>query len=418
MLTTRGLTLGVGGVLLWAVGRLLGVTELHIVAVSSAALVVIGGLTGALSTASISARRTTTARRLAHGATSEVVINLRNGARTPSPLLLVEDGCPSALLDNPSDGGPRFALSGLAPGRVVALRYRIVGSARGRYELGPLRVHVRDLFGLTQRTRRAPAPGQAPVSQILVYPPIEALPPGAISGHHHGSGSHMQRRLLNTGDEFSTVREYVEGDDLRQVHWPSTAHRQTLMVRQQEQPWRPQAMLLLDARRAAHSGSGADSTLEKAVSVAASLVTHLASRGYTLRLVVTESTRRVAPVEDRERLLDRLAGLQPSTVPSLAPAIERVRGGEGLLTAILRPPPASPCPIAGHPDARALLRAGRAYAGRIGVVIARGGRDRRATELAAVLTAAGWTATTVAPGQALAEHWPRSATARPRLVVP
>lgn len=414
VLTARGLTLGVGGGLLWALGRLFGVAELHIVAVTSVALVVMGGLTVARSTARVSAQRTISTPRLAHGAAGEVTIGLRNDARAPSALLLVEDGCPDALLGGSQGSAPRFILPGLAPGRAATLRYQIVGGTRGRYQLGPLRVAVRDPFGLTQRARRDPI-----TSQILVHPPVEALPPGAISGYHHGAGPRLQRQLLNTGDEFSTMREYVQGDDLRQVHWPSTAHRQTLMVRQQEQPRQPQAVLLLDTRRAAHPGSGAGSTLEKAVAVAASLVAHLASRGYALRLVTTEPgapTRRAAPVEDRERLLDRLAELQASPALGLAPAIERARGGEGLLVAVLRPPPASG-PAGGHPDVRALLRAGRSYAGRIGVVIAGSDQDRRAAELAAAITTAGWTATTVAPGQALAERWPRTTT-RPRLTVP
>ncbi|MGH8901964.1 MAG: DUF58 domain-containing protein [Egibacteraceae bacterium] len=406
VLAPRGLTLTVGGVLLWAAGRLLGVTELHIAAVTSVTLVALGGLVAALSNATVSARRTITTTRLAHGATGEVVLELRNDARLPSSPLLVEDDCHYALLDHQSGDRPRFVLRRLSPGRVVTLRYPIVGSARGRYEIGPLRVHVRDPFGLAEWTRSDTASGQ-----VLVYPPIETLPPTAISGHHHSSGSTRQRRLFSTGDEFHTLREYVEGDDLRQVHWPSTAHRQTLMVRQHEQPWQPQATLLLDARRAAHTGSGADSTLEKAVSVAASLVTHLAGRGYTLRLVTESSTRHAAPSEDRERLLDRLAALQASTVPGLTPAIERARGGAGLLLAVLPPPP-GPDSITGHPDIRALLRAGRPYTGRIGVVIAGNGHDRRATELAAILTAAGWTTTTLAPGQTLAERWPRQRMGR------
>jgi uncharacterized protein (DUF58 family) len=382
--------------LLWAVGRLLGVTELHIVAVTSVALVAMGGIVVALSTATVSVQRAITTPRLHHGATGEVLLHLHNHTRLPSSPLLVEDDCSDVLLDDCRDNEPRFVLAGLGAGRIVTLRYPIVGGARGRYEVGPLRVHVRDPFGLTQWTHRDSTTGY-----VLVYPAIEALPPDAIRGHHHGSGSSPQHRLLNTGDEFYTMREYVEGDDLRQVHWPSTAHRHKLMIRQQERPWRPQAMVLLDTRRAAHTGSRVDSTLEKAVSVTASLAMHLSGRGYTLGLVTEELT-----LADRDRVLDRLAELQASAVLGLRPAIERIRGGEGLLVAVLRPPPGS-CLIAGHPDVRALLRAGRPYAGRIGVVIAESDHDQPATELAAALSAGGWATTTVAPGQALPERWSR-----------
>jgi uncharacterized protein (DUF58 family) len=396
----------VGGILLWAVGRLLGVIELHIAAVTSVALVGLGCLRVVLSTATVSARRTITVPRLAYNAAGEVIVDLCNDGRLPSSPLLVEDDCPYGLLSDPSGGGPRFVLPGLGPGRAVSLRYEIAGGARGRYELGPVRVHVRDPFGLAQLTRRDTETGT-----VTVYPLIETLPPNAISGHHHGSESTRQRRLLTTGDEFHTMREYVDGDDLRRVHWPSTAHRQTLMVRQQEQPWQPQAMLILDTRRAAHSGSGADSTLEKAVSVAASLITYLASRGYTLGLV-TEADRRTMPVESVERLLDRLAELRASALPGLAPAIERARRGEGLLVAVL-PPPSDSGPITGHRDIRALLGAGRPYLSRVGVVITPSEGDQRAAELAAVLAAAGWATTTLAPGQALAARWSRITARQP-----
>jgi len=39
------------------------------------------------------------------------------------------------------------------------------------------------------------------------------------------------------GDDFYALRPYVVGDDMRKVHWPSTARRDELMVRQDELPW-------------------------------------------------------------------------------------------------------------------------------------------------------------------------------------
>lgn len=403
VLTPRGLTLLFGGVLLWAVGRLLGVDEVGTVAVASATLVVVAGVSVALSTATISARRTITTLRLPHGASGEIVLDVRNNARLPCSLLLIEDRCPSPLFGHRS--GPRFVVPSLGPGRVASLRYRVVGGARGRYTIGPLQVYIRDPFGLTQRTR-----GYTTTAQVLVHPPIEALPTGAIRGRHYGTGSTQQRRVLNAGDEFYTMREYIRGDDLRQVHWPSTAHRQVLMVRQQEQPWQAQATVFCDTRRIAHQGAGADSTLEKTVSVAASLVSHLAARGYALRLVTEADDRRVR-VESRARLLDRLAALQASAVRALAPALEGIRGGEGLLVAVVAPPSGTGT-VAGHPDVRALVRAGHGYSGRICLVMGSGSRDRWPEELARVLTGAGWTTTTVAPGQALNDRWPRSAVQR------
>jgi uncharacterized protein (DUF58 family) len=394
-LTPRGLTLLGGGVLVWGLGRLLGVSELHVIAATSVALVGVCAVSVVLATATIAARRTITAPKLRFGAPGEVVLDLRNDGRLPSSVLLVEDGCHYVL----REGGqaPRFVVPGLGPNRVVSLRYEIQGRARGRYPVGPLRISVQDPFGLTQRTRR-----YAATDSVLVYPPIETLPPGVVRGRHHGSGSSQQRRLFTSGDEFYTMREYAEGDDLRQVHWPSTAHRQRLMVRQQEQPWQAQATILLDTRRVAHRGTGPDSTFEKAVSAAASLVVHLTERSYQVRLV-TEADARGVRAQDREALLERLAEVRPSPLPSLGPALEFVRRGGGLLVAIVAAGTTEP--LGESPDVRGLLRAGQGHTSRLAVVASAGPDDDRADRLVALLTASRWTATTVAAHELLAQRW-------------
>nr|MBA2529185.1 DUF58 domain-containing protein [Euzebyales bacterium] len=262
MITRRGVHLLLGALALYGVGRFLGVAELYVVAAACAALVVTGVAAVRLSTATISARRSLSSDRIPSGGTSDVVLELRNDARLPAALLLVEEDCHHGLAST-----PRFVVPGLAAGRSVTLRYTLTGGSRGRYPVGPLRVRVRDPFGVAQRVRRYRS-----TAEVVVYPRIEPLPKGSIAGMHHGSGASDIRRLFTTGEEFYTMREYVTGDDLRQVHWPSTAHRQTLMVRQQEQPWQAEATVFCDARVAAHHDRGPDSSLEKSVAVAASLV--------------------------------------------------------------------------------------------------------------------------------------------------
>lgn len=397
------MSLLVAALVLWLVGRVVGVDELHVVAAATAALVAIAALAVRLSSTTVSVRRTVTTPRLAAGASGEVVLELRNEARVPASLLLVTDDVHLALAEP-----PRFVVPGITPGGTVALRYPITGAARGRYRVGPLRVRVRDAFGLTQRVRRYHGTGE-----VLVYPQVETLPDAGLAGSHHGSGASQLRRLFSAGDEFYTMREYVTGDDLRQVHWPSTAHRQRLMVRQQEQPWQAQATLLCDTRAAAHRGGGQDSTLERAVSVAASVLWHLAERSFELRLATEVDVR--PPGRQRwESLLDRLAQVEASTVPSLAAALQGLRGSgaEGLLIAVLAPPPGD-APVARHLDTRALLQTGRAYHRRIAIVVETG-RAGRAGELSGLLRTGGWRAVVLRPGRSLAEDWRDLVTARRR----
>jgi uncharacterized protein (DUF58 family) len=69
------------------------------------------------------------------------------------------------------------------------------------------------------------------------------------------------------------------------VHWRSSAHAGELMVRREEQPWQSRATLFVDNRRFAHRGTGPASSLEHAVSFAASVAVHLVQRGFSVRLV-------------------------------------------------------------------------------------------------------------------------------------
>ena len=66
-------------------------------------------------------------------------------------------------------------------------------------------------------------------------------------------------RLGRSGDEFYSLRPYVVGDDLRRVHWPSTARRDELIVRQDERHWQGRTTVLLDVRRAVHTPTSASS---------------------------------------------------------------------------------------------------------------------------------------------------------------
>ncbi|HWB71985.1 MAG TPA: DUF58 domain-containing protein, partial [Egibacteraceae bacterium] len=407
LITPRGLALLGCALLAWLVGRLLGVAELYVAAASAGALVAAGAIAVRVGSESIAVRRGLTTRFIHHGGSAEVLLTLRNDARLAAPLLLVEDAHHRALAPP-----ARFVVPGLVSGRSVTLRYRLHGATRGRFTVGPVRITVRDPFGATQRVRR-----YSGCDRVVVYPRIEPLGTDLPRGAHQGSRASPDRRVLLAGDEFYTMREYVTGDDLRLVHWPSTAHRARLMVRQHEQFRHAQATVLCDARAAAHVGAGADSTLEKSVSAAASVVWHLADRGYQLRLVTVER-HGPAVIESRQALLARLAELRPSRAASLAPALAamKAQGGEGVVVAVVAPPPGGGPPTR-HPDVRALLGAGRSFSDRVALVVA-GRDDDRAQVLAALLVAAGWRAVTVSPSDRLADRWALVAGARRGVAAP
>jgi uncharacterized protein (DUF58 family) len=115
------------------------------------------------------------------------------------------------------------------------------------------------------------------------------------------------------------------------------------MIRQDEARFYPRATLLLDARAGAHRGSGADGSLEWAVSAAASTLWHLGRQGFSLRLATDDRD----PTSTRsgrlgtESLLEALAVLHASPTRSLLQAARRIArrpGAEGALIAIIAPP--------------------------------------------------------------------------------
>lgn len=397
MLTVRGAVLLTAAGLLWLVGRLLGVDELHVAGVAAAALVALAWLAVRLPGDRIAVRRVPGVSHLAFDAEADVTVDVRNDSRWAAPDLVVEDAVPEPLAASSS----RFVVEGLKRGRTARLRYRIRGTRRGRFALGPARLRLTDPFDVARRTRRTQR-----VDELVVYPRIEALPEVGAAQLPHGRSDGDQHRMLNLGDEFHTMREYVQGDDLRRVHWPSTARQQKLMVRQHEMPWRAETTILLDTRGGVHTGAGPASTFEATVSAAASCASHFAHRQHLLRLA-TESDRHAPAVVSRQDLLDRLAVVGPSTVPNLGGVAERLRagGGHGLLLACVVPPPGGD-PVVTAPDTRALLRAGRGFSNRIAIVVHPPGVDERAGELVSLLRAAGWRSVALSAGSALADVWP------------
>ena len=111
--------------------------------------------------------------------------------------------------------------------------------------------------------------------------------------------------LSRLGEDDAVVRPYRHGDDLRKVHWRSTARRDELMVRVEERPWRGGTTVLLDHRLVAHRGSGPGASLEWAVSLAASICLHLHRYGHQVRLVGEPVLDRQACERDRAQTAAR-----------------------------------------------------------------------------------------------------------------
>ena len=202
-------------------------------------------------------------------------LRVDNVSRMPTGLLMLQDRVPYVLGPR-----PRFVLDRVESGGHREVSYRVRSDLRGRYPLGPLQLRLTDPFGMCELTRSFTAS-----DTLTVVPRIEPLPPVRLAGEASGHGESRTRALALAGEDDVIPRGYRHGDDLRRVHWRSTARYGELMVRREEQPHRARCTVLLDTRRTAYHGIGPDSAFEWAVTGAASVAVHMLERGYAVRLL-------------------------------------------------------------------------------------------------------------------------------------
>jgi len=162
------------------------------------------------------------------------------------------------------------------PGRERAEMIEVPPLPRGVHTVGPL-IHVRtDPLGLLRRR-----PRWAGMEELLVRPRLavlRALDPGLISDLDGVPSDHPAASDL----AFHALREYVRGDDLRHVHWRSSAKADTLLVRQYVETRRSEAVVVLDDDVAAYA-DGAE--FEVAVSAAASMAVRAMRDDFDVTLV-------------------------------------------------------------------------------------------------------------------------------------
>ncbi|MET9291737.1 DUF58 domain-containing protein [Streptomyces sp. NPDC003077] len=360
----------------------------------------------------VSGSRTLSPARVPAAAESQVRLRLENVSRLPTGVLMLQDRVPYVLGPR-----PRFVLDRVEAGGRREVSYRVRSDLRGRFPLGPLQLRLSDPFGMCELSRSFHA-----YDTLMVVPRVEPLPPVRLVGDASGYGDGRQRSLALAGEDDVIPRGYRHGDDLRRVHWRSTARYGELMVRREEQPQKARCTVLLDTRRTAHFGAGPDSAFEWAVSAAASTATHLLERGFSVRLLTDAGTSVPGPdgvggygggtdsADAAGLLLDTLAVVEHSEEPGLSRAYDVLRGGnEGLLIAFFGDLDEEQAAVAGRMRQRtgaavAFVLDGDAWASGPGGIRLTGGQTPLAERLR-LLHEAGWKALPVSPGDALADLW-------------
>jgi uncharacterized protein (DUF58 family) len=198
--------------------------------------------------------------------------------------------------------------------------YDVQDVPRGRHAFSPVRLSITDPFGLAE-AELALDERQA----LVVFPRLTELDRLFFDS---GAGPEHGRRLLlrrPVGFELHSVRDYQQGESLRRVHWPSTARRGALMVKELEDSPRDEVAVLLDGEAAAVVGTSPDSSFDTAVRVAGSILLAQLRRGRRCVLAVNTSGRAMQTVSSEgewQRALELLAAVEPDADRPAAALLE------------------------------------------------------------------------------------------------
>jgi uncharacterized protein (DUF58 family) len=259
---------------------------------------------------SVGVSRRVTPFQVHDGDRAIVEVTLSTSRRIPQAIVLDEV---SGL------GTARFVADRVEPHNPMIARYEVLCRPRGVYTVGPAIVQVRDPLALCEAGGTA-----GKIDRLVVYPAVEDLD-GLPLGRGHDPTVNTSRASFSQtgGEDFFTLREYQQGDDLRRVHWPSSAKRGELMIRQLEMPWQSRALVLLDPRQTAYPDAEA---FEHAVRGVASAFRHLFRNGYTPTLWIGNGSGTVVGSSEGYGIaMEELAAVQPAPVLDLKTALARLR---------------------------------------------------------------------------------------------
>jgi uncharacterized protein (DUF58 family) len=311
-MTRRGrLTLALGA-LAYVVAWLFGAQALYPAATGLVLAPLAASAWVRLAAGPIELRRRAGSGTLLEGEDVWVTIQAQPQARVPAPSLVVSERL--ARL-----GTRRTQLR--RAGRFHRGTYVLERVARGRYAVEESSAAIEDPFGLARVDIELGSGGA-----LVVYPRLVAL-----DRLFSESGAHAQdgRRLLlrrPSGFDLHSVREYEQGESLRKVHWPTTARRGQLMVKELEDAPRDEIAFVLDADAATVAGESFDVQVRAAGSI---LRVH-AAHGRRAVLALNTAARPSARVSSLEgdwlAALELLAAAEPDGTRPVVELLAREAG--------------------------------------------------------------------------------------------
>ncbi len=390
-LTTRGRCLLAGGIAAGVCGFVLDERDLLRVAAFAVLLPVLAMLAGSLRRTRLTASHQVSPSRIGPGTAGQVSLQISNagGGRTGA-LEVFEQPTPDLA------SGTNCLIPPLRAGHRAQSDYSLLAERRGRFVIGPPTVRFGDPFGLWEDYRTLPAR-----TEVLVVPRVVDLAGMPISTGTRSAASDRAMSGASGGDPDVGIRHYRSGDDIRTIHWRASARHDDLMVRLEEPVSHGGAVVMLDHRATMHAGRGVRSSLETAVTLAASISLHLLSQEHQMRLTTHTGSLLASGRDIEDDVLAALAVLEPDPIGGLNPT---AIAGSGLIVVILG--------AVDPPSARLLTAARPRGTNAIALVLRTQDWDPQGQlpdpSAVGVLRAGGWRTVTIGSDDSLAVAWNRA----------
>ncbi len=246
---------------------------------------------------------------------------------------------PGVRVEVPVGSGlAEFAAPSLPRGDSHSDVFLVPTSRRGIIPIGPVRTVRADPVGLLRREVV-----WAESLDLFVHPRTIAIP-SMSTGFVRDLEGAPTRDLTASDVAFHALREYVPGDERRNIHWKSTAKTGSYMVRQFEETRRSHLLVALSLSNFDYATA---EEFELAVSATASLGVRAIHDSRTLSVVASEETpefakrtvhavRRISTI-NRGRLLDDLSAVETANSALRVPELARIaaEGAAGTSIAFL-----------------------------------------------------------------------------------
>ncbi|MFK7901197.1 MAG: DUF58 domain-containing protein [Cyclobacteriaceae bacterium] len=197
------------------------------------------------------------ASKLSLGSSNTVIINLQTDSNRQLRYELIDE-LPVQLQER------SFFFSGVLE-KVVNCSYELVPKERGRYHFGDINLFVFSRLGFVSKRNLIKS-----AENVAVYPSIQAMKEYSLYSmknvrEFYGA---KKRRRLGYSYEFEQIKEYVLGDDIRNINWKATARASQVMINQFEEEKSQQVYTLIDKSRTMNMAFGGMSLLDYAINAA------------------------------------------------------------------------------------------------------------------------------------------------------